>query len=58
MGGWMDTNIDEQLDGQKKQMDGWVYRKHRRMVGWMNRKNGWLNGQKIDEWLVGRITKL
>ena len=45
------------MDGwkEKKQMDGWMDRKKQmdtKMEDWMDRKNGWLDGQKqqVNSW--------
>ena len=40
----------------KKQLDGWMDRKNRRMVGWTGKMEGWLDGYKnvwIDRKMVG-----
>ena len=48
MDGWMD---------KKKLEVGWIEkRKNRWMVGWMDKKNGWLDDKKI--WMVGWIKKI
>ena len=49
---WIEKNI------MKKLLDGWMDRKNRRMVGWIQKcmdrkKNGWMDGwlKQIDGWL-------
>ena len=60
MDGWMNTNIDEQLDGQKKRdmkkIDGWLDVQEPQKDGWLGgQKNRWLDEYKkwMNGWLEG-----
>ena len=53
MDGWMDIYIkDGWLDGQRKNMDGYIDRKH----GWLDGQKKWMVRQKIKRWMDGYTT--
>lgn len=51
MGGWLATWVDEQIDG--RWMDTGM---NRRMVGWIQGKDRWVDGLLTSEWLTGYVT--